>query len=362
MPMTRRTYSPFHHPLAIVSLLAAACTPPQPPALEPGPHEPPPALPPLAPLAAAQQSPAASADALLADAIARGVVAACPSGSGQPDPVARERCADGLTALDLLRDSLHDPVFWGGQSPGAGYDVSKSRTTQMNARVLRRMYMSVFAFGPEYRIEPMATGVVLHVATRFYDQLDAGDYPYPFWHSAGKWQSYERSKEMLFFVERGEVTAVLRSSEQDAERPHVEHGWDGKWTWQSERGEEPRNALYTSLFSPGNPHIAALDAAYRAFEDKQRKSRCVSCHDPSNFAKASSLELFSYPNQALTGRHDIVRELRANEMPPASADTPPGIADEAYRTELLGLAERFAALGDEALRFEGERIPAAAAH
>lgn len=358
-----RACSSFLHPLSIASLLVAACTPPQSPALEPAAPEPPPA-----PVAAAlpasdalAQVPAPSADAVLADAIGRGVVAACPANGTGPDPVARQRCADGLTALGVLRDSLHDPVLWGGQSPGAGYDVSKSRTTQMNALVLRRMYMSVFAFGPEYRIEPTPTGVVLHVATRFYDQLDAGDYPYPFWHSAGKWQSYERSKEMLFFIERGEVTAVLRSSEQDPSRPHVEHAWDGKWSWQSARGEEPRNALFISLFSASNPHVAALDTAYRAFEEAQRKSRCVSCHDPSNFAKASSLELFSYPNQALTGRHDIVRELRANEMPPATAETPPGIAEETYRNELLGLAERFASLGDEALRFEGERIPRAPA-
>lgn len=358
--MTRLPYSSFLHPLSIASLLAAACTPAQPPPLEPSAVEPTPAAPAAPAFAAVEQVPAPSADAALADAIGRGVVAACPPASGEPDPVARQRCADGLTALGVLRDSLHDPAYWGGQSPGAGYDLSKSRTTQMNALVLRRMYLSVFAFGPEYRIAPSDRGVVLHVATRFYDQLDTGDYPYPFWHSAGKWQSYERSKEILFFIERGEVTAVLRSSEQDPERPHVEHAWDGKWTWQSARGEEPKNALYTSLFSASNPHVAALDSAYRAFEEAQRKSRCVSCHDPSNFAKASPLELFSYPNQALTGRHDIVRELHANEMPPASADTPPGITDEAYRKELIGLAERFAALGDEALRFEGERIPAAA--
>jgi len=311
-----------------------------------------------------------AADAALAEALGRDLVAACPTaeppavasgvapGVSHSDVGARQRCADALTALATLRDRSSDPVLWGARKPGTSLDPSQSRTTQMNARVLRRMYLSTFAFGPDYRVEPTASGLVLHVATRFRYDLDPGDYPYPFWHAPEKWQSYERSREMSFFIERGSVVAVLRSDEQDPERPHRERAWDGQWRWQSERGDEPRNALYTSLFSAGNPHVPALELAYRAFEQAQRASRCLSCHDPANAAKASSLELFSYPNQALAGRHDIVRELRANEMPPASAGTPPGIADEAQRRELLGLAERFAAAGDEALRFEGERVPA----
>jgi hypothetical protein len=80
----------------------------------------------------------------------------------------------------------------------------------------------------------------------------------------------------------------------------------------------------------------------------------VSCHDPSNRAKASPLELFSYPNQALSGRHDLVRELSENAMPPATETTAPGIADPARREQLLKLARHFAVLGDAALAFDGE--------
>jgi hypothetical protein len=197
---------------------------------------------------------------------------------------------------------------------------------------------------------------VLRVASRFRQGLDPGDYPYPFWHSADKWRSYESTRELLFFIEDGAVSAVLRSEEQDPERPHVERNWDGRWSWQSPRGPEPRNALYQTLFSAGNPSVEPLEAAYRAFEEVQRPSACVACHDPSNRGKVSPLELFSYPNQALTGRHDIVRELSANAMPPATATAPAGITEAARRQVLLDLARRFAELGDAALAFEGEPV------
>jgi hypothetical protein len=340
----------------------------QPPALEPAPASPAPASPaparfvPPAPAAAEPGEPAlprvSGFDLELALALADGLLAACPAVAESDTPsAARQRCADGLTALAVLRDASRDPVLWGARRPGAGNDIHASRTTQMNARVLRRMYLSTFVFEGEYRVEPTALGLVLHVPCHFRLALDPGDYPYPFWHSADKWRSYESSRELLFFIERGEVRAVLRSDERDEARPHVEHAWDGHWRWQSERGAEPRDALYASLFSPANPHAVELDAAYRAFEQAQRAHACVSCHDPSNRAQQNPLELFSYPNQALTGRHDIVRELALNAMPPATAGAPAGIADQAERQRLLGLARRFAELGDRALAFEGEPVP-----
>jgi hypothetical protein len=294
-------------------------------------------------------------DVAFAAALAAGLSQACPpTPEDATSAAARERCADGLTTLSVLRDASQDPVLWGAQSPGAGYDVGRSRTTQMNGRVLRRLYLSTFAYGPGHHVQAVGDVVVLHVSSTFRPALDAGDYPYPFWHSADKWRSYERTRELLFFIRDGLVEAVLRSEEQDPDRPHVERAWDGRWSWESPRGAEPRNALYQALFSANNPFVPPLEAAYRAFEQAQRSSACVSCHDPSNRAKASPLELFSYPNQALSGRHDLVRELSENAMPPGTETAPSGIADPARREVLLGLARGFAELGDAALAFDGE--------
>ncbi|MET0413812.1 MAG: dihydrolipoamide succinyltransferase, partial [Polyangiaceae bacterium] len=73
--MTRPPYASFLHPLSIASLLASACAPPQPPALEPSPAEPPSPASAAPTPAAVEQVPAPSADAALADASGRGVVA-----------------------------------------------------------------------------------------------------------------------------------------------------------------------------------------------------------------------------------------------------------------------------------------------
>jgi hypothetical protein len=186
----------------------------------------------------------------------------------------------------------------------------------------------------------------------FRNALDAGDYAYPFWHSQTKWQSYERTVALLVFVAGPSVVAVLRSAEQDATRPHVAREWDGRWQWNSARGEEPRVALYGFMFSFDNPHVNGLETAFRAFSEKQRAAACESCHNPGNPSKINPLEFFNYPNQALTSRHDVVAELTKNDMPPAREGAPAGIADESYRRELLALAKDFASRGDRALEFE----------
>ena len=272
----------------------------------------------------------------------------------------RDRCADALGRDSTLTAAHKDTYLrWGAQSQGAGYDIANSNTTLFDPFVWRRLYLSTFAFPGEHRVEALEDGrIVLHVPVLFRNELDAGEYPYPFWHSQPKWESYERTRELLFFFERDVITAVLRSDQQDAERPHSERVWDGQWRWED--GQQPRVALFSFLFSKDNPHIEPLDRAYRAFSEKQRKAACESCHNPSNPSKINPLEFFNYPNQALTGRHDIVEQLELNKMPPAAdSDAPAGLDNTAYREELLQLARSFAETGDRALAFEAQDYPPA---
>jgi hypothetical protein len=65
------------------------------------------------------------------------------------------------------------------------------------------------------------------------------------------------------------------------------------------------------------------------------------------------LRLLTFPNQSLTMRHNIVAQLQQNLMP---LDT--GIPDDGERQKLLALAQQFAAIGDQALGYEGEPLPA----
>jgi mono/diheme cytochrome c family protein len=114
----------------------------------------------------------------------------------------------------------------------------------------------------------------------------------------------------------------------------------------------PYVALYQWLFSPSNPHVARLDAAYRAFEAEARPQNCVLCHSPANPMEMNPLRLLNYPNQALTVRHEIVRLLEQNSMPP-----PGGIANRAQRKKLIARAKQFAEMGDKALQYEHELKP-----
>lgn len=284
--------------------------------------------------------------------LAAALIAACPA--EQLEAVEqRASCADALTDAPILRASLREPYLrWGGQSADAGFDLERSNATRLDPLVWRRLYLSTFAFPGESRVEQAGDRYIAHVSARFRNALDAGEYPYPFWHSQPKWQSYQRTDELLFFIEGDSVVAVLRSAVQDPARPHSEREWDGHWQWNSERGEEPRVALYGFLFSAGNPYVSALDSAFRGFSDKQREAACTSCHNPGNPSKINPFEFFNYPNQALSARHDLVKQLTANAMPPAVDGASRGLTDDTYREALLALAEEFATVGDRALEYE----------
>ena len=106
-------------------------------------------------------------------------------------------------------------------------------------------------------------------------------------------------------------------------------------------------ALYTYTLSKGNPARAELESTYRTFEAESRPYLCTSCHNPANPAGANPLVFFTHPSQALTARHEIVRKLEANQMPP-----PTGIADTAARQALIEKARDFAQAGDRALAYE----------
>jgi len=141
----------------------------------------------------------------------------------------------------------------------------------------------------------------------------------------------------------------------------VIHEWGGQWTWSLGGEDYPKAPLYTWLLSMDNPHRADLEEAYRDLEHEMRQTTCLMCHQPDNAALMPQLELFSYPNQALSGRHRIVKVLEDNVMP--NADAKRGIPlgyhgtdQEARRQRLLDLAKKFAALGDDALQFEGEPL------
>jgi hypothetical protein len=106
-------------------------------------------------------------------------------------------------------------------------------------------------------------------------------------------------------------------------------------------------ALYTYTLSKSNPARSELESTYRAFEAESRPYLCTSCHNPANPAGANPLVFFTHPSQALTARHEIVRKLEANQMPPQV-----GIPDPVARQKLIEKARAFVQAGDRALAYE----------
>ncbi len=291
------------------------------------------------------------ADAELAHLIGSQLAAACPMAPAG-DEAARLACGDALAKMTVLRDTMEEPFLWGGQGADKPLDLYENHLTRFNPLVWRKMYASLFMFGSEYKIEAKGTQTILHVPYAFRNALDAGSYPYPFWHSKGKWDSYQFATNLVLFIEDGKVLGGMRSAEQDPSRSSISHAFDGNWNWTTPEGlvKPASSMLYSKLFSTSNTMIPELDRTFRALEEKARSQNCNGCHSPDNAAKVSQLVLLNYPNQAIYARNAIVAELEGLSMPPGI-----GVKDANERQELLRLAREFQAAAEMALKIEGER-------
>lgn len=296
-------------------------------------------------------APTLSKDIEVATKLGKEIIAACPIVSDVKNLDAYNSCAENLSKLNILRDTMNAPFLWGAQKEPGNYNIKDSQTTAFDPLVWRRIYLATFMFKGEPKVEQVNHLILIHLPTQFRNQLDIGAYPYPFWHSSKKWTSYQQTTELLLFMEQEKLNGALRSAVVDQQRPTVEHVWDGKWVWTDAHGNQPFVTLYTRLFSPSNPHISEVDAAYRAFEVKMREHACFVCHSPDNASKQNPLLMLSYPNQALALRHETIRKIEEKLMPP-----PAGIIDAQERQHLIELAKAFAEVGDKALAYEGEKI------
>lgn len=282
--------------------------------------------------------------------LGKSIIAACPIANPGDDD-ARNLCADKLAKLEILRNAMAKEVLWGGQKEVGKYALKENHTTSFDPLVWRRTYLSTFMFSGEPRVEQKDDLTIVHLPVQFRNKLDAGAFPYPFWHSHRKWSSYQQAKEVMLIMKDGEVRGALRSAEKDPQRPLIEREWDGQWSWQNVSGkQEPQVVLYKYLFSANNPHVKKLDETYRAFEVEMRQHSCNVCHSPHNANEMNPLLLLNYPNQALTLRHETLRQIKEKLMPP-----PNGIEDEAELQKVVKLAETFAKIGDQALAYEGEK-------
>lgn len=284
-------------------------------------------------------------------AFANELLGACPMSEVQ-DEAARDRCSESIGNSQTLRDLTQETILWGGHNPAkhSGYDPSDHHLTRFSAFVHRRVYVSTFMFQPDFEIFAEGELEILRMPAVFRNRLSPGSYPYPFWHSKDKWDAYQFATDLFVVFKEGKAAAFYRAG-RDERVPVRELGtFDGAWRWFDESGEEqPRVALFSYLLSSDNPHQESLDSAFRTLESEARENACLSCHAPDNVSQTDRLVLLNYPNQALGSRHDLVRVLEENSMPPG------GPMDSQVLMHLSELAKTFAQIGDRALEFEAQR-------
>jgi hypothetical protein len=279
-------------------------------------------------------------------AIAEAIVYACPAAQAAQGVSARDACADALGKTRQLAEAMPaDFILWGGTT-NASLNPTTDKLTRLDAFVWRKLYLSLFSFSG-YPLETLPNGDRLLRLDAKIRPIAPEEFPYPFWHPAAKWQDYQQSKQVGLLFRGNVLIAGYRNAELDPSIAFQPKAWDGNWTWDVNGQQGTRVSLYNYLLSPGNPDRAVLESAYRDFESASRPYFCTNRHNPGNPANMNPLIFFTHPSQALVARHDIVKELKANAMPPGV-----GIKDDWARENLILLAQHFAEEGDKALAYE----------
>ena len=125
----------------------------------------------------------------------------------------------------------------------------------------------------------------------FRNALDPGQYPYPFWHDARKWNDYQSANTLILWIAPQSGNIVSASSPTIASRnPSLKSAaivrppFDGQWMWTDATGAgQPAPALFRGLFSEENPISANLEPALSGeLANAMRTGHCNACHVPDN--------------------------------------------------------------------------------
>lgn len=213
-------------------------------------------------------------------------------------------------------------VGWGGEQPQLR--IAKKQLTQLQSWVFQFLYMPLFTFTGRWSVGRDLRENVNYIVVEAYfrNALPPGDYPYPFWHSADKWNAYETANQLKFWLDgNGKVFLVTRSADgTEAHRGAYAHvtppAFDGKWQWVDANGKlEPQASLFSNRYSANNPYLPPLDKAYRDFALNIRDGTCLSCHTPVNKAEVNRLVLMQTPVHASGAIDDVLKQVRNGDMP-----------------------------------------------
>ena len=279
------------------------------------------------------------------------------------DMAALKTCRDALFRKDsVFHSSLKNFVLWGRPPDG---DINASlkdfRSTQFGPEVFTAMYVPTWMWDGKYEFEYVARDKTYRVTASagFRNELDYGQYPYPFWHDAKKWADYEDANTISLWIDpktmkisqfafykRADKSAVAQST-----RRHMPT-FDGKWMWVDDKGQQqPAPTLFKGLFSENNPNLEKLDGSYKKFALTMRDANCASCHVPNNPDKMRHLVLLQTPLHAASEIDRVIRDVKRERMPldEIGMEKP---MEEKMKVRFLTDAEEFAALVKAAREWE----------
>ena len=235
-----------------------------------------------------------------------------------------DACRRGLYASTQVRDVLGPITLWGRQRDQTTL-IKESHLTQFAPEALTGMYMPLFMFDGSYSVSYSVPNAmyVARLGIGFRNRLQPGQFPYPFWHEANKWTTYENAKAMLFWFDAKsrktravQFTQLGEGTPLAPVLPVVPPAFEGKWMWTDAQGKtQPAVTLFDGLFSDTNPYKQGLDTSYRVLALSLRESQCLQCHVPSNPQRSTKLVLLQSPAHAAAEIKRLLKQVRTDRMP-----------------------------------------------
>jgi len=310
--------------------------------------------------AAAQDSQRGAVEHLIGTVV-RQTATVCPLASPS-DQAALDSCRRALYRDSAFRNALAPVVLWGRPNP-EGRMLRDTNLTQFKPDVMSGLYMPMFMFLEDYEVsfDPTERLYRARIPALFRNALDAGQYPYPFWHDAKKWRDYESANELTFWIDQRQmkITAMQFSARGNPDprlmsAPHVRPPFDGKWMWMDAQGQsQPRPTLFVGLLRDKNPYLGQLEGAYRDLASELRKASCNECHAPDNYKGMKRLVLMQTPVHAAGEIKRIMRAVRGDKMPIDDNGLSKEL-DPSLKATLLKYGASFESLVDAARDWEAQ--------
>jgi len=316
---------------------------------------------------------ATSADATRARELAAKVMAElaekCPVRPVNDEPAYRS-CREALFSTpSAFRASLKSYILWGRPPNGDVNSTLKDfRATQFGNDVFTGVYAPMWMWDGKYEFAYVARDRMYRVtaAAAFRNELDYGQYPYPFWHEPKKWTDYEDANSIAIWIDPRSTRITQFAFYKRDDRPALvtitrRHtpAFDDKWMWVDDKGrQQPAPTLFVGLYSNSNPQLPKLDSSYRKFALAMREAQCDGCHVPSNPDKMKRLVLLQTPLHAASEIERVIRDIRRDRMPLDDTGIEKPL-DDGLKARLLGEAENFAAVVKAAREWESAHPHAA---